>query len=61
MQISWVYYIGVFILVTLFVTGLMEFVEWAAMSLKHPINPIYLAAGAICGFLVCMKIRDEWM
>jgi hypothetical protein len=44
----WLGYITVFVLATLFVTGLLELTEWVAKLLKQPVNPIYLAAGGLC-------------
>jgi hypothetical protein len=55
----WMGYIVTFALVTAFVTGLLELTECAAKLLKEPVNPIYLAAGGICAFLACLKLREE--
>ncbi len=55
----WFGYIVVFILVTFFVTGLLELTEWVARILKEPVNPIYLAAGGICAFLTCLKMYEK--
>jgi hypothetical protein len=53
----WMSYISTFVLVTILVTGLLEFIEWVASLLKESINPIYLAAGGICAFFACLKIK----
>jgi hypothetical protein len=55
----WLGYITVFIVVTFFVTGLLQLTEWLAKILKEPVNPIYLAAGGICAFLACLKMEDK--
>jgi uncharacterized membrane protein len=55
----WLGYISVFVVVTFFVTGLLELVEWIAKRLKEPVNPIYLAAAGICAFLACLKMKDN--
>jgi len=55
----WLGYISVFILATFFVTGLLELTERIANFLKHPVNPIYLAAGGICAFIACLKLHDK--
>jgi hypothetical protein len=54
----WAGYITVFVLVTFFVTGLLEFTEWVAKLIKLPVNPDYLAAGGICAFIACLKLKD---
>ena len=55
----WLGYVVVFVLVTLFVTGLLELTEWVTKLLKTPVNPIYLAAGGICAFLACLKLKEK--
>lgn len=55
----WLGYISVFVLVTFFVTGLLQLAEWIARLLKEPVNSVYLAAGGICAFLACLKMRDR--
>jgi hypothetical protein len=55
----WLGYIVVFVLVTFFVTGLLQLTEWIARLLKEPVNPIYLAAGGICAFLACLKLKEK--
>jgi hypothetical protein len=55
----WLGYISVFVVVTFFVTGLLELTERLANFLKQPVNPIYLAAGGICAFIACLKLHDK--
>jgi len=55
----WLGYIAVFILVTFFVTGLLQLTEWIAKLLKEPVTPIYLAAGGICAFLACLRLHEK--
>ena len=55
----WLGYVVVFVLVAFFVTGLLELTEWVARLLKAPVNPIYLAAGGICAFLACLKMKEK--
>lgn len=53
----WSSYIFTFVLVTVLVTGLLEFIEWVASLLKESVSPIYLAAGGICTFFACLKVK----
>jgi hypothetical protein len=39
----------------LFVSGSLQFVEWALEKLGEPANPIFLATGAACAFYFLMK------
>jgi hypothetical protein len=54
----WLGYFLVFVLVTVFVAGLLHGADWITKLLGLPVNPIYLAAGGICGFLACLKAED---
>ena len=53
----WSSYISTFVLVTILVTGLLEFIEWVASLLKESVSPSYLAAGGICAFFACLKVK----
>jgi hypothetical protein len=55
----WAGYIVVFVLVTFFVTGLLELVEWTARLLNHTVNPLFLTAGGICAFITILKMYDK--
>jgi nitrate reductase gamma subunit len=55
----WLGYISVFVILTLFVAGLLASIEWVTRLLKEPvISPIYVAAGGICAFLACLKLKE---
>jgi hypothetical protein len=47
------------VVATLFIAGLLELIEWAAKLVHLGINPIYLAAGSICGVLICVKLKAD--
>lgn len=53
----WFRYISTFVLVTVLVTGLLQFIEWVASLLKESVNPFDLAAGGICAFFACLKVK----
>jgi len=52
------YFVG-FVLVTFFVAGLLQVGEWLTKIFHEPVNPIYLAAGGICGFWACWQVHEK--